>query len=708
MKHSIKGKLLKAFLLALGALLIVSFTFSQISMNSLRNKAESVSRATGSQAAQNSEVMLVDQALSSVERFVTEKADGIDNQIEGFVRSVRQLAAYTGYLYEHPQAFIPQKILSPRQMVEAGMEMTGNTLHWMPEEMSMWDDPAVLAEASLMGNLEPMFQAVMSGTPEFSSLYIATESGVNIGYDDAAAAKASVDSFDATGLEWYRSVRETGELFVSETYSDSFGRGLCVTVSTPITQNGAFVGVLGVDLLIENINKNVLNTEFGAGTYAMLAAADGELISMQGLTDAQTTLASVLGSEGENAQKAMLENSEGHIQTAIDGDDVYVVYAPVETIGWKLAVIMPVGNIVEPAVRSNAAITAIIEDSVVDMSRYVRNVNLLLIALYLFIGIALILVVRRICDRISKPIIHLTGQVEEIGEGNLNYVSDIQTGDEVELLSKGFESMTLSLKDYIGNLTAVTAEKERIGAELSVATQIQASMLPCIFPPYPERSEFSIYATMNPAKEVGGDFYDFFLIDEDHLAVVIADVSGKGVPAALFMVIAKTLIKNHAQAGMTPAEVFTNANGQLCENNEAGMFVTGWMGVLTISTGDFVFVNAGHNPPLVKRANGAYEYLKLRPGFVLAGMEGIRYRQSEMKLEPGDALFLYTDGVTEATDAKNELYGEDRLLTALNAHEGDTPETLLPDIKADIDAFVKEAPQFDDITMLSLQIHGKG
>lgn len=247
-------------------------------------------------------------------------------------------------------------------------------------------------------------------------------------------------------------------------------------------------------------------------------------------------------------------------------------------------------------------------------------------------------------------------------------------------------------------------EKERISAELNVATEIQTSMLPSIFPAFTDREEFDIYATMQPAKEVGGDFYDFFSIDDDHLAVVIADVSGKGVPAALFMVVAKTLIKNHTQAGLTPVEVFTLVNTQLCENNEVGMFVTAWMGVFEISTHHFICVNAGHNPPLLKRADGSFEYLKLHTGFVLGGMEEIKYKQVEMQLENGDELYLYTDGVTEATNANDELYGEERLLTVLNNNTELNPDELLSRIKKDIDSFVNGASQFDDITMVAFKI----
>lgn len=252
-----------------------------------------------------------------------------------------------------------------------------------------------------------------------------------------------------------------------------------------------------------------------------------------------------------------------------------------------------------------------------------------------------------------------------------------------------------------------SSEKQQIASELSVATHIQTSMLPRIFPAFPAQKEFDIYAIMNPAKEVGGDFYDFFLVDEDHLAVVVADVSGKGVPAALFMVIAKTLIKDHAQHGTPPDVVFTEVNRLLCETNDEGMFVTAWMGVLELSTGHLTYVNAGHNPPLLRRAGGGYDYLRTRRGLVLAGLEETHYRSCSLDMAPGDALFLYTDGVTEATNAEQQLYGEERLAAALNANRDCAPEALLSAVRADVEAFVGEAPQFDDITVLSLCYYGK-
>ena len=267
-------------------------------------------------------------------------------------------------------------------------------------------------------------------------------------------------------------------------------------------------------------------------------------------------------------------------------------------------------------------------------------------------------------------------------------------------LSKRTHSLLVKQAEAVG-------ETERISAELNVANHIQTSMLPNLFPAFPERKEFDIYAGMTPAKEVGGDFYDFFMVDDRHLAVVIADVSGKGVPAALFMVIGKTLIKDHTQKSRDLGEIFTEVNELLCESNSEGLFITAFEGVLDLDTGEFVYVNAGHDAPFICRRDGSYEPLAVKSGFVLAGMEGTKFTEGRITLGKGDKLFHYTDGVTEATNANNELYGKDRLLSVLNKNKGQTPKETLSSVKSDIDDFVGEAPQFDDITMLCVEYRKK-
>lgn len=316
--------------------------------------------------------------------------------------------------------------------------------------------------------------------------------------------------------------------------------------------------------------------------------------------------------------------------------------------------------------------------------------------------------IHKIVIKPAKKLHNSTIRLIENGMTDLEGFSiDIHTGDEFEELANSFEHMTKELNEQIHNLATITADKERIVTELNIAKHIQSSMLPCIFPAFPERKEFDIFATMDPAKEVGGDFYDFFMVDNRHLAIVVADVSGKGVPAALFMVIGKTLIKDHTRPDVDLGQVFTEVNDLLCESNSEGLFITAFEGVLDLVTGEFRFVNAGHEIPFICKKGDVYRSHKIRAGFVLAGMEGMKYKAGSMMLEPGDKLFQYTDGVTEATNANQELYGMSRLEAILNKNSNLSPSELLPTIKQDIDLFVGDSEQFDDITMLCLEFKGR-
>lgn len=282
----------------------------------------------------------------------------------------------------------------------------------------------------------------------------------------------------------------------------------------------------------------------------------------------------------------------------------------------------------------------------------------------------------------------------------------ISTGDEVEKLALIMGDMEKELQEYEANLTSVIAEKERIGTELALATRIQADMLPNVFPPYPERKEFDIFASMNPAKEVGGDFYDFFLVDDAHLALVMADVSGKGVPAALFMMVSKILVQNAVLNGKSPKEALEYVNDQICANNQEEMFVTVWLGILNLQTGLLRAANAGHEFPIIMQPGGDFEVLKDKHGFVVGGMPGVSYKEYEVKLQPGAKIFVYTDGVVEATNASDELFGMDRTLEAVRSAEGSNPQNILHSVNDAVEGFVLDAPQFDDLTMLCLHYIG--
>ena len=347
-----------------------------------------------------------------------------------------------------------------------------------------------------------------------------------------------------------------------------------------------------------------------------------------------------------------------------------------------------------------------------DVHHYVRTV-VLIAALFTALVIAISL---------FNTQRYLIGPIVSIAKSSNSFVKKMQsnaepeelvyenvrtgTGGELRLLADNVESLAAGVSSYMTNLKAATAEKERIGTELSLATKIQESMLPNTYPAFPDRPEFDIYATMTPAREVGGDFYDFFLVDSDHLCMVMADVSGKGVPAALFMMASKIILANNAMLGKSPAQILEDTNATICMSNHEEMFVTVWLGILEISSGKLTAANAGHEYPVICMPNGRFELFKDRHGFVIGGMDGMKYKEYEVQLTPGAKLFVYTDGVPEATNDENELFGTERMLTVLNEDTDASPESVLQNVRTAVDGFVKNAEQFDDLTMLCMEYKG--
>ena len=334
---------------------------------------------------------------------------------------------------------------------------------------------------------------------------------------------------------------------------------------------------------------------------------------------------------------------------------------------------------------------------------------MLVITIVVIISIGIAIRYRTMSRTLIQPITSLKTATDELVEkldSDEVFVSDIHTGDEIEALAHSFEEMDRNLKTTIRENLAITAERERLNTELGLARSIQMDMLPCIFPPFPERKEFDLFASMDPAKEVGGDFYDFFLIDKDHLGLVIADVSGKGIPAALFMMMVKIMIQNCVLAGLGPKDALEQVNRLVAENNSESMFVTVWLGILDIPGGKITAVNAGHEYPILKTPDGGFELLKDRHGMAVGTMDGVRYREYELALEPGSSLFVYSDGLPEANNSEEELFGMDRTLAALNEAPDAEPQEVLRTVRCAVDAFVGEAPQFDDLTMLCVRYYG--
>jgi len=370
-----------------------------------------------------------------------------------------------------------------------------------------------------------------------------------------------------------------------------------------------------------------------------------------------------------------------------------------------------------PVYDSLGAIRAIIgiDYSIISIVTFIGMILVVMLIFFVLLGVLHgIYELNEIEKKIIKPIEIIKEKVDEYvrseHNGNsMQYRIEVKedSENEMDILGSDMNKMMQDMDDFIIEMERSTRDKQRIESELGLANRIQASYLPNIFPAFPDRKEFDLYATMDPAKEVGGDFYDFFMVDDSHLALVIADVSGKGVGAALFMMISKTMINNQAAFIKSPAEVLKSVNNRLCDNNDAEMFVTVWLGILDIDTGELTASNAGHEYPTIMRAGGNFELLKDKHGMIVGGFPGVSYPEYTIKLEPGDKLYLYTDGVAEATNAENELYGTDRLITALNKCKNGNQEEILKSIRKDIDDFVLDAPQFDDITMLGIEYCGK-
>lgn len=423
------------------------------------------------------------------------------------------------------------------------------------------------------------------------------------------------------------------------------------------------------------------------------AAADHRHVGEQGfMIICDEKMKVVSGNEQTNVEESWSMNPEElrHIEKMslfekeINGEPYYGMYDITE--GYSVFAVRPVSE------------ATFFRDMTVYLSIFMEVLVFAILFVVVYILVKLMVV---------NNIIRINESLSEITHGNLDITVDVKDNEEFASLSSDINATVATLKQYIADAAA------RIDQELEYARNIQYSSLPHVFPPYPERNEFEIWAGMMTAKEVGGDFYDFYFVAQNKLAFLVADVSGKGIPASLFMMRSKTMIKNLASTGMDADEVFIRSNNNLCENNEAEMFVTAWFGILDLETGIVRYANAGHNPPLVLHQGDpeGFRYVHSKRSLVLAGMEGISYRINEMELSKGDIIFLYTDGVSEATNSSNELYGDDRLRLALNSIsdiDSCSMEDICKKVKTDVDAFVGEAPQFDDITMLCLKYEGFG
>ncbi|UNC93515.1 SpoIIE family protein phosphatase [Candidatus Contubernalis alkaliaceticus] len=648
-------------------------------------------------SSERSKDALKTQAEEYIVKIAREQALKSDAVLFNVQKEVTAMAEYLTALYDNKDNFIGKQLPKVQDTVMG----VASSKYMLPPGVT--HTPNIEQELSLLSNAEYMFAPVFKNNNILNNIYLGTNTGISYRYSKSNAFNPDYDPRDR---DWYKeAIKSSGKPIWVDTYVDAFG-SICVTNAITFNnEKNKPQGVLATDITLKSMQEDIISMKIGKTGYAFLLDNKGNIIAHpQYENNLDKTPLETAQGDYLTALETILGNQEGLTTAHIDDKLSYIAYSKLPTTAWSLAIVVDVDEIISPAVETKNYIDAYTAEAQSYINSTLETV-LIRLVIILAISAMLILVFSYLVSKtITKPIKLLLDKVTQIGEGDLDTQIDDGGKDEIADLAKAFNNMTIDLKTYIANISRITAEKERIGAELDVATKIQASMLPCIFPAFPDREEFEIYATMLPAKEVGGDFYDFFLVDDDHLAVVIADVSGKGVPAALFMVITKTLIKNNALYGKNPQDVFAAVNNLLCENNDAAMFVTAFMGILQISSGQFTYVNAGHNPPLLKKAGGDFHWLSTKPGFVLAGLEDIDYQQQTIILEPDDVLYMYTDGVTEAANCANELFSNQKLLKDINRYKDCDLNDLLINIKQEIDQFAHGAEQADDITMLALKI----
>ena len=672
----------------------------------IRSTSVSNSRRLGEEASEISSGSLKAQLEDSISTQAHDKTLLAEQKLEAYSDATMYAASYASALLENSGSY-------PDKEVDRPLKENGGI--WAMQRAIASEDIAyddLRTESGLFGNMIDVFEPIVRNNDNISTVYMGMDDGLLISYDvySDSGEEQGESYYEYRSSEWYDLGTHASDYGYTSAYQDGYGRGLTITCVAPIKDpNGTVRGCVAMDILIKELNESMVNDGIVVPSRAILIDGEGGYIAGRDIDPTAEDMGSIFdGSDKELAAagEEILGSNEGVISTGEDDGAEYIAYSTIGDTGWKLCILSPVSEIIKPAVAIRDNIdenTSQVVNAVIQGILTVIQIALVLSAIIL---IFVTMLTGRASKRITNPLKQLEGDVKKISS-DLNQRTDVTTDDEIGSLADSFNSMADSLQKYIADLKEVTAREQRIAGELSVATDIQASMLPTNFGSRTDHPAYILHASMTPAKEVGGDFYDFFLIDDDHLAMVMADVSGKGVPAALFMVIAKTLIKNHAQLGeLSPAKVLMSTNEQLCEGNEAELFVTVWLGILEISTGKGMAANAGHEHPALRRKDGLYELIEYRHSPAVATMEGIRFREHEFELHPGDSLFVYTDGVAEATNADNELFGNERLVEALNRDPNASPKDVLSHVKQAVDEFVGDAPQFDDLTMLGLQYFG--
>jgi sigma-B regulation protein RsbU (phosphoserine phosphatase) len=585
------------------------------------------------------------------------------------------------------------------------------------------NDEETLKMVRKLGNLAPMMEEIIRGNSEYTmDCYIALPSGATIAMDVYSDQKfeedGSVKFYDPTTRAWYNGAVEKGDMYFSEAIHSYFYDLTEVVFGYPIYVDGQLVAVLEGSTKLDALQKLVSELSFSEQSFSILVSGDGQLVYSP-RTSGDLAMDDMLSTdirETDNPELKELVDSalaqeEGFSTVRIDGENYYVAYAPLKIVGWTQMMFVSEKDLLDSTDSLLAEIDTVNSQTVSEFGRRIRKTVVVIVIVMVILIISAVTAAALLSKRMVTPIRFMTERVSSMDGENISFEMEkvYETGDEIEVLAGAFRNLTEKLKNYITEVSRISAEKERIDTEMATANQIQSSMLPRIFPAFPERPEFSLYADMKPAREVGGDLYDYYFIDDDNLAIVIGDVSGKGISAALFMVMTKHIIQSQIMLhGGDVEAAIQGVNTLLMEENAAGMFVTVWLGVLNIPTGHLAYINAGHEYPIIYRSGEEYVLYKDLHGAPVACRKAIKTKLNEMDLSSGDVLYLYTDGITEATDNNRNMYGCERILEVLNSNPEADVRELDEAVRADIDRFVGDAEQFDDMTTLCIRFWGPG
>ena len=633
-------------------------------------------------------------ATGSFQKYVEADAEIIDNEFWLMKHDVEMLSKGVQEILEHPDDYAEKPVSIPLASDEG--KLSAQLLYSRDADRG---DKEMMSSIRKLANLNDQMSYIVGTSETINDCLIALPGGATIYMDRHPEQKIGDDGrvlpFNSDRRPYYVGAYLTGKTFFAPTNYDYFNDSMEVMLGVPVyvkdLSDGSFICLI-------NDSGNIIYSQRKNGELAISDHNRGSI-----LVSPNVELVDFL-------QKA-LEGGKGYEQLEIDGEPTILAYAPLKTVGWTLLLGISDRELEKPAKDLVKRMDVISGETLEKTGFISKQTQLIMILIAIALIAFSIFFSLQNAGRLVRPIMELKNAGIRFIERDAiemetapNYFGSLNlfTGDEIEDLWVTMQDLEINIVTSVRSLKRVTAEKERIDTELSVATKIQSDMLPQIFPAFPERSEFDIYSTMTPAKEVGGDFYDFFLIDDDHLALVMADVSGKGVPAALFMVIAKTIIKNVTLTGKYkgPGGILYDVNNKLYEGNDESMFVTVWLGILTISTGHLVSANGGHEFPAICRKGGQYELIKDEHGPGLGMFDDVDFEEWEGDLKSGDMLFLYTDGVPEATDSQSELFGIDRMLNALDdSRKEENLQGMLGKVREHVDSFVGDAPQFDDLTM---------